>query len=313
MNKKIIYNVIFVQIVIFLLSCSEKEQRILATVNRHSITVENFRNELGIYRFSGKTSKISPNDPKFYEIKKDVLNSLIRERILVDEAVKRNLTVNPDEIDSKVKEVRKNYPGNSFRDQLLQNGINFDYWKSKAGNLLLIKKLTAEITKNVSDITEKEIKEFYDRNIDNFKIPERIRALQIVVKTEEDAYKIYKAIRKGKKFEDLAMEHSITPEAKNGGDLGYFSQGSLPKIFEDNLFKLKEGRISKVVKSEYGYHILKVTDKKPKSIRPLEEVKNTIKKILTTSKKDKVFSEWLKEVITKTKIQRNNSLLANIR
>jgi len=307
------YVILFIIALISLNYCSSGGKNTVATVGKSLITVDDFRSELGIYRMNRQSRNIAPNNPRFFEIKKDILNSMIRERILLNEVLEKKITVPKNELKDRINLIKGDYKTDTFSKELRQNGINYAYWENKIKNQLSISKLTRSIINKNPEITDEEIGKYYESNKESFNMPEQVRAFQIVVKTEEEAYKIYKELKKGKKFEELAMVHSITPEGVKGGDLGYFSRGSMPKVFDNVLFKLRQGRISKVVASEYGYHILKVTDKKKSSIRPVEEVRNEIIVELKRSKKDMIFSEWFKEKIAKTKIKRNNSLLANIK
>ncbi len=90
----------------------------------------------------------------------------------------------------------------------------------------------------------------------------QVRASHILVPTEDKANWIYKEIKNGKSFEKLAKEYSDCPSKANGGDLGYFGKGQMVGEFEKVAFSLKEGEISKPVKTQFGYHIIKVTGRK---------------------------------------------------
>lgn len=296
-----------------LLSCINREKNIVATVNGENITADDFLSELAVYRMKTDSLNIAANDPKYLEIKKDILNSMIRERILLSAAKSMKITATETEVESAINQIRKDYPGDSFMKQLRDNGINYGRWKDKIKDSIIIDNLTKAVTGKDFDIKEEEIAEYYEKYKDDFVEPEKVRAFQIVVKTEEEAYRIYRELKKGKKFEDLAREYSITPEASDGGDIGFFTRASVPKVFENILFKLRQGRISKVIASEYGYHILKVAEKKPKEQKKLEQVKESIRQKLIDRKKSEAFSSWFKEKITKAQIKRNNMLLANIK
>ncbi|HHD16442.1 MAG: peptidylprolyl isomerase [Thermoplasmata archaeon] len=88
----------------------------------------------------------------------------------------------------------------------------------------------------------------------------QVRASHILVDSEKDAIRIRNRIRAGARFEDLARKHSRCPSGKKGGDLGYFGRGQMVKPFEDAAFSMKKGDVSEPVKTQFGYHIIKVTD-----------------------------------------------------
>jgi peptidyl-prolyl cis-trans isomerase D len=130
-----------------------------------------------------------------------------------------------------------------------------------------------------------DIEQHYRQNLQQFSTPEQVRASHILLKTEgkDDAAvkaraeTILKAAKSGADFAALAKEHSEDEgSAKNGGDLDYFSHGRMVKEFEDAAFSLAPGSISDLVKSQFGYHIIKVVDKKPATTRPLDEVRQQI-------------------------------------
>jgi peptidyl-prolyl cis-trans isomerase C len=305
----------FLSFVVIILAsgCSQKEKTIVAVVNGTNIKIEEFKNEMATYRL-GKTSLESPQGAlKYLEIKKAVLDSMIRERLLLDEADKSDIAVNEEEVSNKISSFKSDYPGDTLRQYLTQNGINYNYWKEKLKRSLIVSKLTESVTKDVTSINETDITDYYAKHTEGFSVPEQIHAFQIVVKTEEEAYKILDQIRQGKSFEELAKTFSITPEGKDGGNLGYFSKGSMPPAFDNVLFTMPQGKISKVVSSEYGYHIFKVADKKPAYTKELKDVRDSIISLLKREKKDDIFAEWFKGKIAKAKIIRNNSLLANLK
>jgi peptidyl-prolyl cis-trans isomerase D len=149
--------------------------------------------------------------------------------------------------------------------------------------------------KDQAKVSEREVKEYYNYNIDSFKIPEKICARHILFRlkkneTEAEAAKIrkkaetvLKMARAGKDFAKLAEKYSEGPTRKNGGDLGCFSRGKMVKPFEEAAFKLKKGQISGLVKTQFGYHIIKVEDIHPGRTKPLDEVRSEIEDNLKKS------------------------------
>lgn len=127
-------------------------------------------------------------------------------------------------------------------------------------------------------ITEAKIKERYDQLASKFKPQDEVRARHILVKTEDEANAVLKQLKDGADFAKVAEEKSTDKgSAKNGGDLGYFPQAAMVKPFADEAFSMKVGEVSdKAVKTEFGYHIIKVEDKRKSSAPPLAEVRDQI-------------------------------------
>ncbi len=121
-------------------------------------------------------------------------------------------------------------------------------------------------------VTAEAVKAAYDKYVADFKPQEEVRARHILVSTEEDAKAVKAEIEAGKPFEIAALEKSQDGSAQNGGDLGYFSRGMMVKPFEDAAFALKVGEISDPVQTQYGWHIIKLEDKRMSSPPPLEQV-----------------------------------------
>jgi len=138
-----------------------------------------------------------------------------------------------------------------------------------------------EQAKSKINITDDELSEYYDKNKETFFESEKVHARHILVETEEEAKSINQQLKEGiMNFAELAKEKSICPSAVNGGDLGFFARGQMVKEFEDVAFSLKPGEISEIVKTEFGYHIIKCEEIKEEHSPSFEEVKDQINNTL---------------------------------
>ena len=243
METKKTYVLFLFSLIVFLslTNCSDKNSKTVAVVNGKKITTDDFRNEPTLRRLERTSIESAGNAEKFFEAKKDLLNEIIREKILLEKAKKLKINITTDELNTELSVITEDYPGDTFKKFLREKGINYNYWLEKTKNSVIIRKLTASVTKDISGINEADINEFYGKEQSKFTVPEEIHAYQIVVKTEEEAYKILNELRQGKKFEDLAKTYSITPEGKSGGEMGYFSRGSMPAAFDNELFQTRSG------------------------------------------------------------------------
>lgn len=137
----------------------------------------------------------------------------------------------------------------------------------------------------VGTVTDDEIKARYDEEIKKIPPQEEVHARHILVKTEDEAKAIIKELDAGKDFATLAKEKSSDPNKSEGGDLGYFGRGRMVKEFEDAAFALKKGEYTKTpVKTQFGYHIIKVEDKRVAPPPPLEQVKDQIRQLVMRDK-----------------------------
>jgi peptidyl-prolyl cis-trans isomerase D len=153
--------------------------------------------------------------------------------------------------------------------------------------------------RNQVRMTDQQIRDTYEERLSTFKEPKQVRVRHILFKLEQDATEekekevrakasaVLEKARQGEDFAELAKKYSEDPSKNEGGDLGYFGQGEMVKPVEDVAFKMKKGEISDLVRSPFGYHILKVEDVKEARTKPLEEVQDQIAKSLTdTTMKD---------------------------
>lgn len=146
-----------------------------------------------------------------------------------------------------------------------------NYWRRRA---LREYYFEAELKNSVSDA---DAKKFYDQQVGNAKAQEEVRARHILVENEELAKQLQERIGKGEDFVALAKEHSKDPGSKDdGGDLGYFSKGQMVPVFEETAFALKPGQVSAPVKSQFGWHIVKVEDRRQRGAPPFEAIKDRL-------------------------------------
>ena len=153
-----------------------------------------------------------------------------------------------------------------------------------------------------AQVSDADLKKFYDQNIDKFKAGEQIHASHILVKSEADAKNILAQLKAGGNFEELAKKNSVDSSSAKGGDLGWFGKGAMVPVFEKAALALKEGQISDVVKSDFGYHIIKLTGKRPAGTRPFEEVKDQIKAAVMPGKQQEVFQKIKEELKKSAKV-----------
>ncbi|MBB1249598.1 peptidylprolyl isomerase [Rhizobium sp. G21] len=144
----------------------------------------------------------------------------------------------------------------------------------------------AYFKKHVVDaVTDSDVQTRYDAEIKAMPKQEEVRARHILVKTEDEAKAVIKALGEGKDFAELAKEKSTDPNKSDGGDLGYFRKGQMVPEFETAAFAMQKGEVSKApIKTQFGWHVIKVEDKRIAPPPPLEQVKDQIRQIIMRDK-----------------------------
>lgn len=169
--------------------------------------------------------------------------------------------------------------------------------------VVLLKNYAISKLLSKESVSEDEIKEYYNENQEHFSKPESVVAGHILVEDEDQANKIKKEIEEGKSFEDAAREYSTCPSKEKGGELGEFSRGQMVPEFEDKAFEMEEGAISEPVKTQFGYHIIKLDQKNEAGRKEFDEVKAEIEQIVLGLKQQTKYLDKVKELKGKYEVE----------
>lgn len=287
-----------------------KEQA-LVEFKGNTVTRDNFIDALKLE--SAKYDPIVWKDKaQTIKIKKSILNDLIKNKLLADKAVKQGLTVTDKELETELASFKSGYTDSTFKKMLDLKGIKYSDWVEKKRNNLLVQKLINQDLINKIDISDEEISKYYNEHKEEFSHPEMARARHILVTEWNQAEEIYNKLQAGENFAALAKKNSISPERWDGGDLGYFPKGTHPKVFDSVCFFTPVGEISPIVKSEYGYHIFKIVDRKPTVSETKKEATPYINKLLQQKKSKDAFANWYQAIYDAADVNINEELLNKI-
>jgi foldase protein PrsA len=221
------------------------------------------------------------------------VEQLIADKIVASEAKKQKITITVDELNKEVDKLKESYGGEGVFNQVLEsNNTTLDVLKEDLSNYLTLRKLL----ESQIEITDEELMAYFEENKDSLGEAEQVKASHILVKDEALATEIKQKLADGADFAELAKEYSTDEGSKeNGGELGFFARGTMVTEFEDAAFTLPINQISDPVKSDYGYHIIKVEEKKEAKVANYEDSKASIKETLIEQKMDSEYSIWLEE------------------
>ena len=265
-----------------LVSCSKKEAEqkgtYLAKIDNTSITQADFDRE---YRSLPDYAQQMFTDAAG---KEKFLNEIINKELLYKEALKKGYDKG-DAFTRKLEEFKK---------------------------LSLVSELFEKEIMAKAKVSDQDIKDYYEKNKGDFVIAKEIRASHILVKTEEEAQKVLARLKQGDKFEAVAKEVSVdTASAKNGGDLGFFKKGQMVPEFERAAAMLKVGETSSApVKTQFGFHIIKVTDKKVGEAVEFDKVRDMIAQKLSGERQKEAFDKYIADLRNTHKVEINKEALS---
>ena len=233
------------------------DDKVLVKVSNSVITLKDFKARIA--KLPSYYRDIVEKDRKRY------LEEMIAEKLFYEEALRRGLN-NDKEVAEIVMEAKKK---------------------------IIIAKLIKNDVEDKVKVDEDEIAHFYAANKDKLKTPEMWRASQILVPTEQEAKDALQELNSGASFEEIARARSKDATASRGGDIGYFRAGQLVPDFEKAALNLNVGQMSDVVHTKFGYHIIKLTDKKTPDMQTYEKAKPLIENELRKKKKAEIFYELI--------------------
>ncbi len=298
----------FIILLSVLVACkgqTEADSPVLIRVDGREVTLNQFKQSFS--KSLPKGQKLSEEERQ--ELERSFLVQVIDRELSLAQADRMGLRVDAAEHEKAIEETRKDYPAGTFESMLREQGTNLREWSHELKKDLLIEKVVQQSVYSRLKVTEEEINEYYQKNTKEFNRPDQVRARQIVVSTEEEGQKVLGLLRQGEPFAEIAGKYSMSPDAEQGGDLGFFAKGEMPPEFEKAVFNLAVGRLSDLVKSEYGYHVFLVEEKRKAAHLALDEVRSEIQEILLSEKKGKAYQKWLRELRSQANIEMDWSLL----
>jgi peptidyl-prolyl cis-trans isomerase C len=287
---------------------------VVARVNGEAINRSDFEN--AVKGLEGRAGGPVPGDQRD-QVYRGVLDDMIAYRLLIQEAKTRKIAVTDAEVDAQIGEIRKQFPDEAqFKQALAAQKLTLDAIRADTRSKIGVDKMMKAEIGDKGAVKPEEVADFYAKNPDKFKQPERVRASHILIAVPESAdaaakqqakakaEAILKDLKGGKDFAAAAKQNSQDPgSAVNGGDLGYFGQGQMVPPFEQAAFALKPGQMSDVVETPFGFHIIKMVDKQASRTVPLNEAKTQIEEYLGVQNQRTQLEAFVNSLKAKAKIE----------
>ena len=213
--------------------------------------------------------------------------------LILEYGQQQGLSVSDEELESAVREIKRDYSENDFRELLLKGYIDYHEWKESLREQLLIRKITSKASAASPQVPIEEIKAYYDTHLEEFRRPAMVRFRQIVTRTREEADNLQKKLVQGGDLAATVVQSSKVPASAGSSEPGWFAKGDLDESIEKVVFSLPVGKVSGVVETPYGFHIFEVLGKKPEGVRSLYEAMREIETRLLSEHREAFYSEWL--------------------
>ncbi|MCC7108988.1 MAG: peptidylprolyl isomerase [Deltaproteobacteria bacterium] len=225
-----------------------------------------------------------------------VLDDLIDEELLLQAAAKSGIVVRDDEVDRELQARVDGYPPGTFQRLLNAEQLTLAELRAKVKRRLTQDAFLRARLAEATPITDAELQARFDATLKDKKVPEQVRARQILIKTSEEAVHVLDELRTRKiGFEAAAQKYSAAPDAQDGGDLGWFARGDMPDAF-DVCFNLEKNTISDVVGSSYGFHIFQVLDHRDERPETLEGARARLEEELVRERQSEQLARLMGEL-----------------
>jgi peptidyl-prolyl cis-trans isomerase C len=265
------------------------------------------RNARPLLARMGPADSVTPDQRKLVE--ETARENLIRSELLYQLAKDQNIPDLDRQVDEQFALIKSRSPSEEeWNDALAKKGITPDGLREQLKRGLMINAFVQNEVVSKIEITDAQLKAFYDEHPEAFSRPESMRASHILIgvdagagaeekeNAKRKADEILEKVKSGADFAELAKSESTCPSAQQGGDLGEFGRGQMVAPFENAAFALEPGDLSDVVETQFGYHIIKATGKSTAGVAPFEEVTGSIEKHLKTQQVQQVLMAKIEEL-----------------
>ncbi len=289
----------------FLVRGLRARSAVAATVNEEPILWSEVDAEVARAATQFNVNLAGPDSEKQRaELSRLVLDQLIDQRLILQAARKRGVQVSETAVSAEIERIKKNFGSEEeFQQALAQRNLTMDDVRRLLRVNLTVRALLPLVAK--VEVPEAEVRKSFEERRAQFDQPEQARVSHILIRVEDPKQEerarqtillIQGKLAKGEKFADLARQYSQDPGSKErGGDLGFFGRGAMVKEFEQAAFSLQPGQVSGPVKTQFGYHLILLHERKPAKKATYEEVAGQIREQLTEERQESLFQKWLTE------------------
>jgi peptidyl-prolyl cis-trans isomerase C len=279
------------------------EETVVAVVNGTKITMKDLEAQVDrlIPRATFHRSVPEEKRKRYY---KQALDEIINRELMYQDALESGMKPEKEKVDAQIQKMKTRFKSDEdYKAALEKEGIKEDIVRSQIEKELLVQQINEKKVNETSRMSEKQLEEYYDKNMSKFKQPESMKLRIISMKDEQKAKDILEKIKGGDDFGELAYNFSEDSYRVKSGDIGYIHKGRMLPEIETAALKLKTGDVSDLIKTEDSWFIIKVEDKKPEQQLTFAEVKDKLRKELETEKSRQLSEKFIADLKAKAKIE----------
>ena len=291
--------------------------RVVAVVNEEVITLSEVDRMIGPFlKEAVRAEDRLERKEQLNRVRRQALDTLIEEKLMDYEIKKAGIKVTPREVEAIIDDIKKQNKATQedLERALANEGITFEKYKTQIEQRVLRTKLVQWSVKVEPKASEKQLRDFYEQNVERYRTPETFRPAHILFVIPKEAppekvqevrkkcQEVLDRIRKGEDFGEMALLYSQDPSAKDRGDLGYFKKGELLPAFEKELNRLRVGEVGGIIRTEFGFHLIKLLDRRGGTPMPFEEAKARVQQEYSQSEMDHAVRQFIASLKEKSVI-----------
>jgi peptidyl-prolyl cis-trans isomerase SurA len=291
--------------------------RVVAVVNEEVITLSEVDRMIGPFlKEAVRAEDRLERKEQLNRVRRQALDTLIEEKLMDYEIKKAGIKVTPREVEAVIDDIKKQNKATQqdLERALANEGITFEKYKTQIEQRVLRTKLVQWSVKVEPKASEKQLRDFYEQNVERYRTPETFRPAHILFVIPKEAppekvqevrkkcQEVLDRIRKGEDFGEMALLYSQDPSAKDRGDLGYFKKGELLPALEKELNRLRVGEVGGMIRTEFGFHLIKLLDRKGGTPMPFEEAKERVEREYFQSEMERAVRQFITSLKEKSVI-----------
>ncbi|RLB07378.1 MAG: hypothetical protein DRG50_03020 [Deltaproteobacteria bacterium] len=320
MERKIVGFLFFFFLLISPPSSGKVVDRVVGVVNGEVITLSDLDEAMTRYgKAALQQGKSNPLDReiKLSQVRKEVLEMLIEEKLLERIALRYGIKVKDEEVDKTIEKMKKEgrITDAQMRRELASQGFTLEGYRHFLKAQIRKARIIENFIKPKISMDEEKIKKYYINHRERYQRPPQVRVSQILVKAPPNATpeelevaeakmkRVLQKLREGMQFAEVAILYSEDPAASSGGDLGFFKKGEMIPALEEVVFGLEVGEVSGVIRTSHGLHLFKVTEKREGRVIPYEQIKEQVMEDYYLSEVKRLYAKWLEDLRNRSNVE----------